>query len=162
MSEKDIQKEEHSDFHLKKVGHSDLEDIHPDDLMENVTESRLGSAIVISIAAHILFIGLLSIHYFVLCAQYKTFDPRTAIQAEKDAEEEEERKRKKEEFRKKIEEEAKAQAKKEQAAEAGKSETDAPAKEEGEKKTPKILKEINEVSKERPNSTSLDDLDEDL
>lgn len=145
-------------FHLKKVEHDPIEDISADKLMADVRKSIMPKGLVISTVFHIVFISLLSLGFIKLCFEYKSMDPRTIIKQEAEAKEEAIRLQKKEEAQQEAIKKAKEEAKIE-AAES-QQQTSEPAADD--KPIPQVLKDINEVSDERPVSSSLDSLDDEF
>jgi hypothetical protein len=155
-----IEEKRKENFHLKKMGHDPIEDISADKLMENVRKSIMPKGLVISAIFHVVFIALLSLGFIKLCVQYKSMDPRAIIKQEQEAKEEAIKQQKKEESQKAVIEQAKADAA------AGKQPDDESVSKdeivEDEKKVPKVLQEINEISDERPVKSSLNSLDDDF
>jgi hypothetical protein len=125
--------------------------VHPDDLMADITKSTLSRTLMISLAVHVVVIGLTSIHFMGLCVKYHSLHPYDIIREEKIAAEEKARQE--------------ALAAKQQAgkaaSEAGTPETGAPDESgTSEEKSP-IEKELEAVSDERPTEAvvSFDDIE---
>ena len=142
------------------VEQNGIDNIDPDELMANISRSNLGKTIVISTIFHIIFIGALSIGYIGQCIKYKRLDVKVAIKQEKARKKQEEEKKRRAELIEKAKAAAKKAAKSKQAAK--KQPAKAPQSVKGKKRVPKILQEINEVSKERPKETEVKSLDDDL
>ena len=121
-------------------------------LLSGIQDQGLGKPLAISAVFHLVLIAVFSIGYINLCMKYGTLKPKEAIEAEKEqkaqAELEEKRKQKAE------------KAAKEDAAGASKEVSDKTSEE---KKVPKVIKETQEVIKDKPNQpSSLDSFDGDL
>lgn len=148
------------DMHLDE----DREVADPDTLMDEVRRSHMTRAILISLVAHLLLLGLTSFGLFSDWAEYGFMMP-VEIKAEKAARAEIERKRKAEE-----EAEKKAEARAETAAKAGETSSEEKAGEisAGEnrpdvgKEKSHYEKKVLEVSDERPTQSSITGLDGDL
>jgi hypothetical protein len=130
-----------------------IDDLDPARLMEGVSRSHLGKTLAISLVAHILFVGLLSVGYIGQCIKYKTFAVKQVVKAEQEKARKDEEEKKRQELLKKAQEEAarrETQKKAEEAKPATPPATDAGSTETGEQRVPKVVQEINEVSTERP------------
>ena len=127
-------------------------DSQPAALLSGIQEQGLGKPLAMSIVFHIILVGVFSIGYISLCMKYKTLDVKDAQKAEQDqiAQTELENKRKAM---------ADKAAKEDDAGKTAK----APDKSGDEKKVPKVIKETQEVIKDKPKKpSSLDSFDDDL
>lgn len=148
-------------FRLKKVEHDPIEDISADKLMENVRKSAMSKGLIISTLFHIVFVTLLSLGFIKLCIEYKSMDPRAIIKREEVAKEEALKQQKKEEAKQAVIEQAKADAALKLSSSVEKT-VDVEGETDEENPVPSVLKNINEISDERPIRSSLDSLDDDL
>lgn len=135
-----------------------LDNYKPDELMYSVSKSRMTMTFLLSLVVHLIFIALLSVPFISNCIKYNTLDPSTVI-AEINKKKEEEAKKldkekKKAERLKKLQEEAELK----QKAETKENKN----KQEGGKKLSKIEESLQETSDERPESSSLDGIDDEL
>lgn len=147
--------------------------LHPEELMDDITQSAMGKTMAISLVVHALVIGLTSIAFLGLAWKYKSLHPRAIIKqeqreaAEKKAQEdaakaEAEALQRATEMKAQIAAAAAAKA----AAKPG-ADGAAPAAAEGaaagaDRPPSKIEQAINETSDERPDkpTVSLDNVDE--
>jgi hypothetical protein len=159
MNDKEEEKREGT-FHLKKMEHDSIEDISADKLMENVRKSIMPKGLVLSTIFHVVFIALLSLGFIKLCVQYKSMDPRPIIKQEQEAKDEALKQQKKEAAQQAVIKQAKADAASEQQPDNAAVTTDQTT-EDG-KPVPQVLKDINEISDERPVKSSLNSLDDDF
>ena len=140
------------------------DDVHPESLMEGISDTPLAGKLAVSLGVHAAVVLLTSIGFIALCVKHGSLDPRAVIRkAKEDAEKE-----KKAAERKKREEEALAKQKARGGAPAeaggdgaapaptpaakgdGKSEAEAP-----------VEKRTTETSDERPDVSDLQlDLDD--
>ncbi|MDP8219596.1 MAG: hypothetical protein P9M03_12820 [Candidatus Theseobacter exili] len=153
-----IENKPNSSLHLKKIEHDSIEDISADKLMANVRKSIMPKGIIFSTIFHVVFIAMLSLGFIKLCFEYKTMDPRTIIADAAEAKEEAVKLQKREEAQQVAIEKAKIEATQQQTNITQQT-TELTA--DG-KSVPKVLKDINEVSDERPVKSSLDSLDDDF
>lgn len=148
------------DMHIE----GDREVADPDTLMDEVKQSRMTRTILLSLVAHLLFLGLTSFGLYTDWAEYGLMMP-SEIKAEKAARAEVERKRKaKEEADQKAAAIAEAAAKTEDAS-PGKTGVEASVKDnkpEAGKEKSDYEKKVLEVSHERPTQSSVNGLDGDL
>lgn len=142
----------------------DREVADPDTLMDEVKQSRMIRTILVSLVAHLLFLGLTSFGLYTDWAEYGLMMP-SEIKAEKAARVEAERKRKAtEEADKKAAAIAEAAAKTEDASQ-GKTGVEASVnddKPDAGKEKSDYEKKVLEVSHERPTQSSVKGLDGDL
>jgi uncharacterized protein YqfA (UPF0365 family) len=140
--------------------------LHPEELMDDISQSTMGKTMAMSIVLHLLVIGLTSIGFIRLCNQYKTLHPRWEIQRVQ--REEAEKKAAADAAKAEAEAIARSQEIKAQMAAAAAKATTA-----GDDQTPgeaagaeprlsKIEQTIRETSDERPQAptVSLDNVDE--
>ena len=145
--------------HFRKVKDDGFRAADPDSLMASVSRSRLGKTLKVSILIHVVVILLLSLGNIGLCIKYRTVNPRKAIELRNEAEKERaEQQRTEEAEQRKQELQAKAAATKGDAQKP-KAETEAAATEKG-AGTPAIVKEVTETSDLRPESSSLNSIDD--
>ncbi len=144
----------------KKSARDTLKVREPAELIGNLTKAPLAPHIVKSVIIHVSLVLLLSIGFISNCIKYGTIDPTPLIKAEKETKEKEEReKRQKEEALSRAKEEharklaLEKEKEKIRAAAAAKPASTNQAE---------VLREITEISKERPTMTSLDSIDEEL
>ncbi len=142
-----------TDVHLKRVEDDGFRAEDPDSLMASVARTDLRRPMGISLLLHGSVILLLSLDTISLCIKYKTVNPRTAIEQRDEAALEEAASLKAAEKEKRKKELA-AKAKAEAAT--GKDTTKAAPN--GSKA--KVPEGIDEVSDERPESSSLDGIDD--
>lgn len=149
------------DMHLE----GDREVADPETLMQEVRQSRMTRAILISLVAHILLVGLTSFGLFADWARYGIMMPYQ-IKAEKTARAEAEQKLKAKEDADKKEAAAKAEKaahpEGEQKNNTANTGAEATAKPEAQKEKSNYEKEVMEVSNERPTKSSITGLDGDL
>jgi len=153
-----IKKETNGSLHLKKIEHDPIEDISADKLMENVRKSIMPKGFILSAVFHVVFIVMLSLGFIKLCFEYKTMDPTTMIADAAEAKAETVKLQKREEAKQAAIEKAKAEATQQQTNSTQQTTELTP---DG-KSVPKVLKDINEVSDERPVKSSLDSLDDEF
>jgi len=140
-----------TDVHLKRVEDDGFKAEDPDSLMASVARTDLGRPMRISLLLHVGVILLLSLGTISLCIKYKTVNPRTAIeQRNGEAIEKAASLKAAEKEKRKQEIAAKAKA----ATDKGTTK----AAPNGSKA--KVLEGIDEVSDERPESSSLDGIDD--
>ncbi len=142
--------------------------IYPDHLMSGVSKSIITKALIFSVVAHVLVIGLTSIGFVRLCLKYKSLHPKILMKAEEDQAREAE-------LEKARQEKFEAGAKAAQAAKPAEGAAAAPAADgatppadgtapaAGGAEAPKtpIEKAIEEVSHEKPEApaANFDDVD---
>ena len=74
-----------TDVHLKRVEDDGFKAQDPDSLMESVARTDLRRPVGISLLLHGIVIVLLSLGTISLCVKYKTVNPRTAIEQRDEA-----------------------------------------------------------------------------
>ncbi len=60
--------------------------IYPDDLMSDISESRMARTFTWSILLHVIVIGVTSIGFISLCLRYDSWDPRIVAERKLEAE----------------------------------------------------------------------------
>lgn len=142
---------------FERAQDDDFKAAEPDSLMASVSQSQLGRTLAVSSVLHLVVILLLSLGNIGLCLTYRTVSPRRAITLRDEAakaEQEAKRKAEKAEKREKaLQAEAAAAAKRKAAAPA------APAQK-ADRTVPKVIRETTEVLDQRPESSSLDSIDD--
>ena len=131
----------------------DTSDTSPAELMSGLNDSGLTKPLMMSAVFHLVLIALFSLGYIGLCMKYGTRKPKAASEAEKEqqAQADLEKKRK----------EKADKAAKEDAAPTTTSKTTETKTEE--KKVPSVIKNTQEVIKDKPTQpSSLDSFDGDL
>ncbi len=81
---------------------SDRSSLEPDDLMKDVGKLSIMKTSLISIAFHVLLIGLTSIGFIALCVKHGTLHPKAVLNQPAEEQREAERARAREEAREKI------------------------------------------------------------
>ncbi len=126
--------------------------IHPDELMRNVSDSRMGNALMIAIIVHVVLVGATSIGFIAQCVQYGTLYPKQAIKVEREEKAAAAKAAKTAELRE-------AMKQKQAAAEAAAASQPArPAA--NVRGQSAIERAVTETSDERPEDASLDSLDD--
>jgi len=146
-----------------KVDQDDASALDADALMADVARPAIGKMLVISIGIHVALILLTSIRFIALCFEHGTLDPRAAIKVIKaDRREKELEKRREADRKKTLAVKAKKKAGQKAKGKEGAAESGGEPKTAGEKKKPKVLRDIEAKSKERPTQpdVNLDELDE--
>jgi len=137
------------------------ESLSADELMADIGRPAIGRILLLSLAIHAALLLLTSVRFISLCVEHHTLDPRSAIREIEQQKREQELEAKREAARKKIlAERAKKKAgAKAELSPAGPEEKGPPDAEPGEK--PKVVKDVEAKSKERPKQSSLtlDELD---
>ncbi|MFT5128468.1 MAG: hypothetical protein ACI8W8_002079 [Rhodothermales bacterium] len=123
---------------------------HPDEILTKARSRPMSMTLVLSVVFHVILLGLLSIGYIRDAAHYETIYPKAAkAEAVKQQRIEEKKAKAAEDAKKQSEAAAKAQAARPNATKTGKP-------------VSKIEKELQETSNERPVSSDLDSIDDDL
>ena len=153
----------------------DFETVHPDEIMTNVSKNSLVTTLGISLIFHLVLLTSFSVGYIQDSFHYKTLTPKLAKQAEAKEKRMAEMKKKAEEAAKRrasVQAEAEKQVRedneKREAQQSASpalstSQNDIPnVKASEEKYVPEILKDINEISDERPTTSDLFSIDDDF
>jgi|GEM_PF-1219652 len=140
-------------------GRTEPDAVNPDELMSGVRRHSFLALVLVSLVVHVIAIFGTSLGYIRLMRQYKSWHPRIAKKLlEKQRREEESEAKRKAAQEKFLADQAKAKAAREKAGEKEGEKADhkdtAPAKGAAGDK-PKILKEIEAKSAERPKESSL-------
>ncbi len=150
------------EVHFKRVKDDGFQAVDPDSLMTSVSQSNLRRTLLLSIAAHLIVILVLSLGNMGLCFKYRTLNLKQAIRdRETDAKAAIEQQQADEAEARKVTLQKKAAEKKRAAATTKSNPPEgASTGDESQKETSAIVQEINEVSNLRPEASSLDSIDD--
>jgi len=140
---------------------NDLSPVNPDELMAGVARLAFVWTLLFSLVVHVAVIFGTSIGYMRLMAQYHSLHPRFEIKRlNKDKREGDMTATRKAAQERILAEQAKREAQEKAGDKKGTAEQDTGTKAGGEKDKPKILKELEKTSNERPkeSTTGLDDI----
>ncbi len=121
------------------------EDTKTNEAMNQLSKDGLTRSLIISTILHLALIALFSISFISLCVKYNTLNPKAAIAAEKEQEEQKALEAKREKQAK----DAEAEDKKTTSSDKNSSESKPKVTEE-DKKVPEVIKNTEEVIKEIP------------
>lgn len=138
-------------------GSQDDEALRADELMADIARPAIGKMLLISAGVHLLVLLLTSIRFISLCIEHHTMNPRAVITAIKQEQHEKELEAKREAAREKI---LAARKKKKADTEKGPRGEEAQPKADAGKDKPKVIRDIEAKSKERPakSDVTLDEL----
>jgi len=131
---------------------NDNSDTSPTVLLSGIQDQGLTTPLMMSVVFHLVLIALFSLGYIGLCMKYGTLKPKAAIEAEKEQKAQTE-----------LEEKRKKVADKAAQEDAAKTTSSTPEKKTEDKKVPSVIKNTQEVIKDKPaQPSSLDSFDGDL